>query len=181
MKKIITLMLTFTTILSLCACSISDIQDSDTSNVKVTLPASFLEEEEFVEVDLNENLSEESGIISQKTNNDGSVTFVLTREKQKEWIEEAKAVIDADISTIVNDGSYGYYSVNYNQDLTQFDIVTFFPEIGPLDELATARFFTYGLYYNAFAGKAVNDVVVVFTNNESGEKVSEFHMKDYLN
>ena len=114
MKRLLAAILVLAMVLSLCACgeqkttsqneqppaeSMADTTDSSEStaievdegllNVEVTLPASFFEDESEEEI---KAAAEENGFSKCTINEDGSVTYKMTKAKHKEMLAEPEYI-----------------------------------------------------------------------------------------
>ena len=89
-------------------------------NVDVTLPASFFEdstEEEII------TKAKESGITEVVINEDGSVTYTMSKSKHKEMMKGMGDSVVSTIDEIVNSGNYtSIKEISYNEDFTEFNV-----------------------------------------------------------
>ena len=100
-----------------------DNKDPKKENVSITLPAAFLEGQDQT---LSEELTEEdkaNGIVSKKTNEDGSFTFEMTAEGQNKVLTEARKSIEESFSQIVNSGDYASIkNIESNDEFTKITV-----------------------------------------------------------
>lgn len=154
--------------------------DENLFTVDITLPASFFEgaTEEITQEYLEESIKEEDGIKSVKLNEDGSVTYTMTKAKQREMLEEFKAEIEAGLEEVIADENSDCVGITHNDDFTEFIIMVEGNEIGFYDAFCVIAYYMYGATYNAFAGNEVDDIVVIYKNAATGDVIDEAHMKD---
>jgi uncharacterized membrane protein len=199
MKKVIVLFLAIVMCISFVACggngadSNSDNQevDSDSSaaiqvdegiiNVDVTLGASFFDgmTEEEIESAANEN-----GYSNCKVNEDGSVTYTMTKAKRNEMLDEFKASIEETITGYLDGENEvaSFIDIEYNEDFSQVDILVDATAYTMWDSLYALPFYMTGAYYQSFAGVPADeiDVVVNFIDNETKEVLDTASYQEYI-
>ncbi|MGM9949933.1 MAG: hypothetical protein ACI33P_07385 [Lysinibacillus sp.] len=130
-------------------------------NVQVTLPASFFEgktEEEIVAV------AKEDGISEVKVNEDGSVTYTMSKSKHKEMMKEMEDGIVEMIKEVVESDDYpSIKEISYNKDFDEFDVKVDreLYENG-LDGFAILGLVMGSAYYSAFNGDSPEDMKITF-------------------
>lgn len=156
--------------------------DEGLLEVEVTLPASFFSdsEEEVTQESLEEKIKDEDGIKSVKLNEDGSVTYEMTKKKQKEMLDEIKASIDESCQSLVDSEDTSFVSIDYNDDVTEFTCVMTNTEPNLSESFSVISIYLLGAYYNTFAGESDFDVKVQYVNEESGETVYEGSYQEWL-
>lgn len=156
--------------------------DEGLLNVEITLPASYFSdsEEEVTQQSLEEKIKDEDGIKSVKLNDDGSVTYKMTKNKQKEMLADMKKSVDESLQSLVDDESMSFVSIEYNDDMTKFDCVITNKEPNLTESFAVLTLYLSGAYYNMFAGNEDADVKVNYVNEESGEVVYEGSYKEWV-
>ena len=135
--------------------------DKGLLNVGVTLPESFFAdttEEEII------SSAKEEGIKEAKVNEDGSVTYVMSKSKHKEMMKEIKEEMASNVEDIVTSGDYpSIKEISYNKDFSEFDIkVDREAYENGLDGFAIFGLVLSGAYYGAFEGKAEDDLKLTF-------------------
>lgn len=146
-------------------------------SVQVTIPASLFEEG-VTQADLDAKVTD--GIKSITLNEDGSVTYVMTKAKHKEMMEEMKNTIDTGIEDLISSGSYpDITAVTPSKDYRSFTIHT---SVESEDELGFQLFaafglYLYGAYYNALNGTPTDNIIVQFVSPD-GKVIAEGNSKD---
>lgn len=175
MKKIISLLLTLAMTLSLCACGGSSFKE-------VTLPATFFEEktEEAIKAD-----AEEKGFTACTVNEDGSVTYKMSKAKHKELLDETKASVNETIDSLLNgeESVASFIRIDHADNFSRFDIFVDPKTYTPWDSLHALVFYVAGVYYQVFDGKdaASVDVLVSFIDNSTKEVISSSSYQELLN
>lgn len=156
--------------------------DEGLLEVEVTLPASFFSdsEEEVTQESLEEKIKDEDGIKSVKLNEDGSVTYEMTKKKQKEMLDEIKESIDESCQSLVDSEDTSFVSIDYNDDVTEFTCVMTNTEPNLSESFSVISIYLLGAYYNTFAGESDFDIKVQYVNEESGETVYEGSYQEWL-
>lgn len=201
MKRIISLFLAIIMVLSLCACGAGNgtsgqetaadgEQASENSaievdegllSVEITMPATFFEEETPEDILA---AAEENGIEDCTINEDGSVTYKMSKAKHREMMAELKASWDETIEELISgeEAVKSFRKIEYADDFSEFDVYVD-PEIySALDSLYVLVFYMTGAYYQAFDGKDMDeiDVVVNFINNTTNEVIESGSFRDWV-
>lgn len=126
--------------------------------VSVTIPANFIGEI------TQEELDQKAGdtYVSAKLNNDGSVTYKMTKSQHKKMLDGIVESIDSSLQDMVDDESYSFTSIKHNDDYTQFDVTISGTELNLSDSFATLGFYIYGGMYGIFSGHRADNVIVNF-------------------
>lgn len=184
MKKMLCLLLAFALMLSLAACGSSGTSSAGSSsgngssisvdegllNVEVTLPASFFTD--TTEEDIQAAATDQ-GFSDCVINEDGSVTYTMTKSVYNEVLEDLKAALDESIEGMVNgaDAVASFQKIEYNDDLSEVDVYVDGETFSSLDALYAISFYMLGAYYQAFSGVPADgvDTVVEFIDQDSNE------------
>lgn len=208
-NRIIALTLALLFAFSLTACGASESQPSDTTQPATTAPASTEETTGMdaldaigeMEVDQNlftveitvpadflgEGITQESldadaaasNYISAKLNDDGSVTYVMTKAVHDEMMVGVRDTIQQALDEMVGSDEFpSFTKVEANDDFTQFTIETTSTELGLVESFSVLGFYMFGGMYHAFNGTQVDDIAVTFINADTGETVGEAHSSD---
>lgn len=143
--------------------------DEGLLTVDVTFPESFvsLGDEELTQERVDE-VAADAGYIAGTLNGDGSVTYTMTKLKQSELLEEAKADFDATIAETIADYP-NVKSVTRNDDLSEITI-----EVTEQD-LATS-FLAFGFSFTAYFYQVLDGkefaTDIVFVDASTGEELS---------
>ena len=135
--------------------------DKGILNVDVTLPASFFADSTEEEIIAG---AKESGITEAVVNEDGSVTYTMSKSKHKEMMKEMKESVVSTIDEVVNSGDYtSIKDISYNKSFTEFDVKVNRQQYeGSFDGFAILGLVMSSAYYNAFDGKSGEDLQIVF-------------------
>lgn len=208
-NRIIALTLALLFAFSLTACGASESQPSDTTQPATTAPASTEETTGMdaldaigeMEVDQNlftveitvpadflgEGITQESldadvaasNYISAKLNDDGSVTYVMTKAVHDEMMVGVLDTIQQALDEMVGSEEFpSFTKVEANDDFTQFTIETTSTELGLVESFSVLGFYMFGGMYHAFNGTQVDDIAVTFINADTGDTVGEAHSSD---
>lgn len=141
-------------------------------NVTITIPAEFMDEGK-TQADYDAQAAE-NGYKSATLNDDGSVTFVMTRAQHEKMMEEARSSIEQSLSEMCNSEDYpSFVAIDTNSDYTEFTITTTSEELGLMEGISVLGFYLFGGMYNAFNGTPVDNIHVVFVNEATGAVISE--------
>ena len=106
--------------------------------VRLTLPKEFVGEEIT-----QEKLDAEAGIgyLSAKLNEDGSVTYKMTKKQHKTMLDEMVKSIDDALNQMVDSSDYSFAEITHNKDFTSYDVKLDTDEIGFAESFMTFGFF----------------------------------------
>lgn len=203
MKKIIALVLSFAMVLSLAACggsksdtssgktAVEESKSEDSSAIKVderlldvqvTLAASFFEDETEEEIIAG---AKENGYKDCVINEDGSVTYTMSKKKHAEVLDELKTNFDELIAGCLegDDEVASFVDIQHNDDYSKIDIYVDREQYTIWDKLYAMTFYLAGAYYQAFSGAPSDDidVIVDFIDNETKEVIDTASYKQFVN
>ena len=183
MKKFLTALLCFF-LLAGCASSPSkptEVTSSDDNtqalatpepNVSITLSRQFLDNFDMNSEDYVNGITEEQheNFIDVIANEDGSVTFIMSAEKNRELMKSYKEQISTKFQDMIdNDEQFSNVSnIQYNDDLSVFNITLKTDELSFVDGFSALLYAMTGGIYQIFCGipdEQIN-VIVNFLNTE---------------
>lgn len=151
--------------------------DQNLFTVEITVPADFLGEgitQESLDADVAA-----SNYISAKLNDDGSVTYVMTKAVHDEMMVGVRDNIQQALDEMVGSEEFpSFTKVESNDDFTQFTVETTSTELGLVESFSVLGFYMFGGMYHAFNGTQVDDIAVTFINADTGDTVGEAHSSD---
>lgn len=190
MKRIIALIIALLMMVGLCACgntadqneeSKEEANDSITVDenlltVEITMPAEFQEDVTQDELDAG---AEDGNYKSATLNEDGSVTYVMTKAQHKKMMKETADSINEGLAEIPGSNDYpSVVSVEANDDFTEFKVVTSNSELDMNESFSVLVYYMYGAMYNAMSGEDIDNINVKFINDASGEIIEEANSSD---
>ena len=114
---------------------------------------------------------------SAKLNEDGSVTYVMTKAQHAAMLDSIRKGVDEGIQEMVNSDDYNMDKITYNDDLTQYDVTLSTTELGFTDSFGVLALYMYSGMYGIFSGKQPDNVVVNYYD-PSGNLISTANSKD---
>ena len=140
-------------------------------NVEVTLPASFFEDTDMEKL---KEEAKEDGVKEVIVNDDGSVTYKMSKSKHKEMLKEMGDTIDTSIKEIEADKDFpSIKQIEHNNSFTEYTI-KMDQELYENSSLEGFAFFNLAyqsLYYQLFNGVNEEDYRVTFElKNEETSK-----------
>ena len=189
-KKLLLVLLALALALSMAACGNEDKEepnnkDNETIEVEkeifdviITIPANLAGE--VNQQDLDEMAQE--GIAKSVTlNEDGSVTYEMSKRQHKQLLEELATQLKTDLDEMIESEDFpNVTKIETNKDFTSFKVTTKNEEVDMSEGFMCFGFMIYSAMYNAFAGNADNDfeVKVKYYNADSGKIIDEWSSKD---
>ena len=145
-------------------------------NVTLTMPKEYMED--VTQEDLDES-RKKKGYKSATLNEDGSVTFVMTKEQHNNLIDEIKKSLSDSVDELVTSGEYPAISkIDYNDDFTSYTVTTSNSEPDFSESLMVYILYSYGGMYGVYSGKRAENVHVDFVNEESKEIIASCDSKN---
>lgn len=186
MKRLLSVLLTLIIAGSFVACSSQNSNDtgntetSETTtqmvdesliNVEFTAPASFFSDDNPATDELTQE-QKDKGIKSAKINDDGSVTYTMSKKDFKTFKEETKKSIEDSLSNIPSDYTC-VKSVDYNDDFSKITLNVNRSEYS--DGMNFFAVYSAGLYdqmYQAYTGTPQDKLSVTVTVvDENGNEI----------
>lgn len=152
--------------------------DKGLLSVEVTIPADFLETGEE-DQDIDEIIAEakDSGIKEVIENEDGSLTYKMSKSTHKELMKAIRQGIEESMDDMINDEDFAsIQDITTNKSFSEFTmIVDKEPFENSMDSFAVLGIIFGSMYYQLFDGIDVDDyeVLVQFEDANTGEIFNE--------
>ncbi|MEY9970541.1 hypothetical protein ABH966_000905 [Lysinibacillus sp. RC46] len=156
--------------------------DKGLLNVEVTIPASFYEGQ-----DIDQAITEakKEGIKEAIKNDDGSVTYKMSKSVHKKMMEELeKSVLETVDEIKTSDDFPSIKDVTYNKSFTEFTLTVNKEEFeSSFDAMSSMGLAIVGMYYQLFGGTDPEKfkVTVIFKDESNGEVINKVVYPDDLN
>lgn len=145
-------------------------------NVTITIPSSYAGE--ITQEELDKEVSEK-GYKSATLNDDGSVTYKMTKSQHKQMMEEFKQNINDSLAEMIGTEDYpNFKDIQANDDYTLFTVTTSSESLNMTESFSVMSLYLYGGLYNLYNGTAVDNIHVDFVNAETGEIFTSSDSKD---
>lgn len=158
--------------------------DENLITVEVTMPAIFFEDESPEEIQAS---AKESGFLSCTVNDDGSVTYKMTKGKRAQILRSFKGEIDATIQEYLaggEDAPQSFRKITYNDKVSQFDIRVdrAVYDSNWTDAFYMMAFYMFGGYYQIVDGVPNDqvDVIVNIIDDATGEQIESGSYKNFI-
>lgn len=149
-------------------------------NVEITIPATVLEGQDLEEVISS---AKASGISEVTKNEDGSITYKMTKSKHKELMDELNTGIVEYIKSVEDSEDFpSIKQISYNKSLSEFTLVTNRADFeNSLDEFAVFGIAFQAMYYQIFDGVEAEKYEVNITlKDETGAVFNTIVYPDVL-
>jgi len=159
--------------------SLGDVEvDDGLFNVTITVPSDFMGDTTQEEL---EAAAAETGY-KVTFNEDGSVTYVMTKKQHQQMLDDIAADINASLADMVGSEEYpNITEVTSNDDFTEFTVTTKNAEPDLSESFSSMAFYMYSGFYHIFEGHEVDNVHVDFVNADSGEVIGSADSRDFKN
>lgn len=139
--------------------------------VTITIPDEFVDDELSEEDILAE--TEEEGILDVVINEDGSVTYTMTREKHDELMKEMSDGIEKALEEMLNgEEEISFKEITHNEDFSVLEI-TVDPDLyTEFDDLNAMILTMVGAQYQVYAGNSEPESEVILKDALTGEELS---------
>jgi len=145
--------------------------DKGLLNVEVTLPATFFEDMTEDEIVAG---AKEEGYSDVKVNEDGTVTYQMSKSKHNEIMKEMEGNLVSAVEEIVKSGDYpSIKEISYSKNFEEYDLKVNREQFeNSFDGFALLGLYMTGGFYQAFDGKVGDDIQITFNiiDNETNEK-----------
>lgn len=150
--------------------------DKNILTVEFTVPADYVNKSTQEELDKE---AKEQGFNSITLNDDGSATYVMTKEKHKEMMKKMGDEINSSLSEMIQSNDYpNITKIEANEDFTNFTVTTTSSELDMNESISVMAFYMYGAMYSIFNGDDVDNIHVDFINADSGDIISSSDSSD---
>lgn len=158
--------------------ALGDVEvEKELFDVTLTIPAEYAEGETQESLD---EAVEENGWKSATLNEDGSVTYVMTKSQHKAMMTELEDSVNESLQEMCGSENYpNFVSITGEDNFTKFTVVTKSEELDLTESFSVLGFYVYGGMYNIFNGTSpVDNIHVDFVNEASGEIISSSDSED---
>lgn len=140
-------------------------------SVTLTYPASMVDEG-TTQDSLNDEIKDIDGIKSATLNEDGSVTYIMTKAYHKQIVDDMAQTIDESMAEMVGSEDYpNFTNVEANEDYTVFTVTTKSKALSLDESLSLLQFYTEGAFYSVVSGNDADSIHVDFVNADTGEVI----------
>lgn len=148
--------------------ALGDIEvEENIFDVEITIPADYVEGTTQEEI---EQEAAEAGVHSATLNDDGSVTYVMSKAQHEKLLEDTRASIQQSLNDMVGSEEYpNITSIETNDDFTKFTVTTTSSELSLEESFSVMVYYVYSGVYGIFSGEAPENVHVDFVNADTGE------------
>ena len=140
-------------------------------SVTLTYPSSMVDEG-TTQDSLNDEIKDIDGIKSATLNEDGSVTYIMTKAYHKQIVDDMAQTIDESMAEMVGSEDYpNFTNVEANEDYTVFTVTTKSKALSLDESLSLLQFYTEGAFYSVVSGNDADSIHVDFVNADTGEVI----------
>lgn len=154
--------------------------DENLFTVEITLPKDMLGED-VTQESLDQSATE-NGFKSITLNPDGSATYVMSKKKHKEYLEELKTSLSESCNSLIDgeNAIESFEEIKFNDNMSKFDVYVDKETFSDWDTLSLLSFYIYGGYYQAFSGIDGEDidVEVNFIDKDTNEVLESGKLSD---
>lgn len=139
--------------------------DVETENVKITMPAKYMEGTTQEELDQDYNT-----YATATLNEDGSVTFVMSKVMHAAFIEIIEKELTDQLNSMVGSSDFPTItSIEMNDNFTEFNLTTTSTVLSEDEATSSIYFYMFGDMYNIFNQTESNIITVNFINADTSE------------
>lgn len=144
----------------------------ESADITLNIPAKWLGEDitqEYVDGQV-----QESGCKSGTLNEDGSVTYVMTKKQHKKITDDLEKGIEELIESRMSlSGGKKYVSITANDDYTEFVVVMSVDKTDSYDFATDIGFSYLSKLYSVFRGEGEKPVTIKYVNEDTNSVISE--------
>ena len=124
--------------------------------VSITVPAEMAGEVSQEDIDAKAGDTYTSG----KVNEDGSVTYRMTKKQHKAMLDAVSSSIDENLQELTDSADYSIAKIDHNDDYSVFDVTLDTEEVGLAEAFMDMGFYIYGGMYSLFTGHDAEKIIV---------------------
>lgn len=149
--------------------------DEGVFTVTITVNGDYVGEKTQEELDA---LRQEKEYKSITLNDDGSVTYVMTKNQHRELLSGIEETINKGIDEICSSADYpGIDAITAGEEYKEFTVRLNTADLGYREMFSAVVLYGYGLIYNAYLEDGADNIHVTFINN-AGEIIEEANSRD---
>ena len=149
--------------------------DQNLLSVEITVPADFVGETTQADLDASVTSGQ---FISATLNEDGSVTYKMTKGQHRELMDGIRESIEDGLNEMLESEDYSFTKIEPNSDFTKFAVTTTSSELNLAESFSVLAFYMYGGMYHIFNGTEVDNITVDFINEATGEIINTANSRD---
>lgn len=147
--------------------------DKKLLSVDIRLPIEMIEEEGVdIETTLEE-IRKTEGINKVTLNNDGTVTYNMTKNKHNEMMQTIEESLMESSNELLESPNNSIVKIENSKDYTLFEVYVDPSRYNEFELFTALSFYIQGIYYNAFNGNSDAEIIVKFINNDTNEIIEE--------
>lgn len=147
--------------------------DKKLLSVDIRLPIEMIEEEGVdIETTLEE-IRKTEGINKVTLNNDGTVTYNMTKNKHNEMMQTIEESLMESSNELLKSPDNSIVKIENSKDYTLFEVYVDPSRYNEFELFTALSFYIQGIYYNAFNGNSDAEIIVKFINNDTNEIIEE--------
>jgi len=149
--------------------------DKGLLNVEITLPGEMLFGDETVE-ELMEEAAEETGVKEVTQNDDGSVTFKMSKQEHKQMLKEMAEQMEETVNDIKTDEDFvSIQDITFDKSFSEFTMVVDREAFAnSFDGFAALGLGLSGMVYQLFSGEDIDtSEVIIYVEDEATGEVFE--------
>lgn len=162
---------------------IEDIKEQLEGELEITIPSYFYESFDSDLSEVEESALEE-GFSDCTLNDDGSVTYKMSREKHDSLMQELTDTIEEEISDLLGGNGLvdSFLSIEHDDIMSEFDVFVDSDKYSVWDSFYGLGFYMMGAYYQFFDGVGADDmdVVVNFIDGATNKALDTMSYRDFL-
>lgn len=161
--------------------------DKKLVNVEVTIPASLLklDNEEELDIDKITEEAKKQGMKKVIVNDDGSITYTMSKATHKEIMDEMKSNLIESIDELTNNEDFSsIQDITSNKTFSEFDVVVNKDKFeNSFDGIATLGVVFGSMFYQLFDGVGPDnyEVILNFKDESTGEVFKSVTYPDAFN
>ena len=145
-------------------------------DVEFTVPKDFLDEG-TTQKELDEK-AKEGNYQSAKLNDDGSVTYTMSKEQHKKMLDGIVEGIDKSLNDLIKSEDYSFTKIDHNDSYTSFKVFMTNDELSMGESFSVLQLYMLGGMYGVFSGERPDNVHVEFVNENTGNVNDTSDSKD---
>lgn len=149
-------------------------------NVKITFDAAMFNSDEkpTTQEGLDEAVKKGRLYKSAKLNEDGSVSFIMSKGKHNALLKSLRDEAEESFEKMTLSENNAFTKITFNDDMTAYKAYLDADTVGLVEGISSLAFYLQSGFYSIMSGKPVDDVTIEWINANTGETIETTHSKD---
>ncbi|MBP5416010.1 MAG: hypothetical protein J6Y58_00640 [Clostridiales bacterium] len=145
--------------------------------ISITIPKDLMGN--VTQKQIDEAVAQDDGFISGTVNADGSVTYVMTKEKYIESVKTMQKGIEESLQETINSPECPHIiSISHNEDYSKYTVMCSSDDLTLNESMLALQLYIYSGMYYQFLINPPDNVYLTYINSNTGKTIYESNAKE---